>query len=260
MRKSLSLFLLVFLLAIYCSQKETFCIATYNVGVFTKSGENLMNVVSNIVQEAGADAVCLNELDSCTARTGGKYQIADFADMMGGWNYNFTKAISFDGGSYGIGIVSKPELEVLDKWGIQLERGDGCEQRALSVVEFKKFVLATAHLDHMSDAARLNQARIVTSALSERYGSSKKAVVFCGDMNASPDSETLAELQKSWTVISGSDFSFSADNPHICIDYIMLLNNGAKYSAKSCSVGTSFKSGDVSIASDHLPVIAKIQF
>jgi len=254
------IFLGIVLLAISSCRKETICIATYNVGVFTKSGENLMNVVSEIMKEAGADAICLNELDSCTARTGGRYQIADFAEMMGGWNFNFTRAIHFDGGSYGIGIVSKPELEVLDKWGLELLKCDGCEQRALSVVEFQKFVLATAHLDHMSDAARLNQAKTVTKVLNERYGTELKPVVFCGDMNAKPDSETLTELKKSWTVISGTDFTFSADNPHTCIDYIMVLNNDAKFSVKSCSVGTSFKSGDVTAASDHLPVITRIVF
>ena len=45
----------------------------------------------------------------------------------------------------------------------------------------------------------------------------------------------------------------------MCIDYILVLNNGARVKTLKSSVLDSFKSGNVSHASDHLPVFAKVR-
>lgn len=236
-------------------------VVTYNVGVFQKSGYNKMAMVADMMHEMKADVIGLNELDSCATRTGGVYQLADFASEMGSgssWNFNFAPAMPYQGGAYGIGIVSNTKYPVLDRWGLVLPKGAGAEPRALSVVEYKKFVIASTHLDHISSVAQVNQVKTLTNALLARYGSSKKPVILCGDMNSGPNSGTLKELKKNWTVVSAKGDTFSSNNPHECIDYILVLNNGSQYKVKHSAVGSKFKKGDVTQASDHLPVYVDI--
>ena len=80
-------------------------------------------------------------------------------------------------------------------------------------------------------------------------------------MNAYPDSETVAELKKEWTLLSGTEYTISAKRPHACIDYVFLLNNGAKCKVTNYEVPVEFAcGGDVTVASDHLPVLVDVEF
>ena len=70
---------------------RTLCVMTYNVGAFGKYKENSIPDVAAAVRAAGADIVSLNELDSCNRRHG-TYQLEEFANAMGGWDYHFASA------------------------------------------------------------------------------------------------------------------------------------------------------------------------
>lgn len=238
---------------------STVRVVTYNVGVFTKSGFDQTMMAADMLREMKADVAGIQELDSCATRTGGVYQLQEFADALGGWNYRFARAIPYDGGAYGIGIVSKKKYRILDSWSLSLDRGRGAEQRVLDVVEYPKFVLATTHLDHKSDAANLAQAKLVTQALHARYGKTHKVVILCGDFNAKPNSKTLKEMKKSWTVVSAQNNTYDSSKPKQCIDYIMVLDNNSSYVLRHTAVATKFDDGDVTKASDHLPVYVDIQ-
>ena len=54
---------------------ETVRLVTYNAGTFNKYIADDYPLVAEMMREVGADAVCLNELDSCTTRTGGVFQL-----------------------------------------------------------------------------------------------------------------------------------------------------------------------------------------
>jgi endonuclease/exonuclease/phosphatase family metal-dependent hydrolase len=237
----------------------TLRIVSYNVGVFHKSGYNKMNMVADMLNEMKADVAGIQELDSCATRTGGVYQLRAFADALGDWNYRFAPAIPFQGGTYGIGIVSKKKFRILDSWAMTLDRGKGAEQRALNVVEFPKFVLAATHLDHRSDAAQLAQAKAITEALSARYAGTHKVVILCGDFNAKPGSKTIRELKKNWTIVSAQNNTYDSSRPKQCIDYIMVLDNNSSYVLRHTAVASKFDDGDVTQASDHLPVYIDIK-
>ena len=234
-------------------------VVSYNVGVFTKSGYNRLNMVADMLNEMKADVAGIQELDSCAARTGNVYQLDELAGALGDWNYHFSRAIPHDGGAYGVGIVSKKKYRILDSWSLSLDRGKGAEQRVLNVVEYPKFVLATTHLDHKSDAAQLAQAKMVTTALSGRYAGTHKVVILCGDFNAKPNSKTIKELKKNWTIVSNQGDTYSSTKPKQCIDYIMVLDNNSSYNLRSTAVATKFDKGDVTVASDHLPVFVDIK-
>lgn len=234
----------------------TIRIVQYNIGAFSKELENSAPMIADMMREIKADAVCLNELDSCNGRHRVD-QCKEFADEMGGWNCRFSRAMPYRGGAYGVGIVT-PE-RIVRSFTIALPKGQGSEPRACCVVELDEYVLAATHLDYKHAPSMLEQARILTERLASEYSESGKLVILAGDMNSLPESEVIAELKKSWTVVSAQDFSFSSDKEYECIDYIMVLDNGAKYSVKSTAVLKKFASGDVTLASDHLPVYVDIK-
>ena len=232
-------------------------IVAYNVGVFSKYTEDSMGDVAAMMKELGADAVALCELDSCNRRHA-TYQLDDFRDLMGpGWDSWYGSAMQWSGGSYGIGALTS--LPIQDHFKIAIPRGEGHEPRACVVVETSAYVIAAVHLDHKNEHVRVEQARIVTSELKSRYGRSRKPVFLCGDLNATQDSPTLGQLSEDWTVLSDAAPTYPADNPRICIDYILVLNNRARYQVLGGAVCTEFESADVSKVSDHLPVFVDVK-
>lgn len=240
----------------YPKAKGVTRIAHYNVGVFSKEIENSIPMVAAMMKEIGADALSLNELDSCNTRHE-NYQLADLAKEMGGWNFWFSRAMPYREGAYGVGI-SVPN-EIIDCFTIPLPKGDGSEPRACSVVETKNYVIASTHLDHKAETSVIDQARIINEVLAKKYLKSKKPVFLCGDMNSRPESETLKELKKEWNVLSVEKFTISPKNPRACIDFILALRNGAKFKFVGSDVPTVFKNGDVEVASDHLPVYVDVK-
>ena len=240
----------------YPKAKGVTRIVQYNVGVFSKEIENSIPMVAAMMQEIGADAMSLNELDSCNTRHPNN-QLADFTAQMGGWNGNFSRAMAYREGAYGVG-VAVPDA-ILEAFTIHLPQGDGSEPRACSVVETKEYVLASTHLDYVDEPSMIIQARTINEALAERYSKTRKPVFLAGDMNSTPSSRVLSELKEKWDVLSCIKNTYSAVNPHECIDFILALRNGAKYKVIGSDVPVNFKGGEVGVASDHLPVFVDVK-
>lgn len=266
MKKALIAVLSTILILSLSSCKESgkepgkeFTIATYNVGVFDKSDFNSTEMIAAMMKELGVQVLSMNELDSCNTRHS-NYQLKDFAEAMGDWGYVYGPAINYKGGKYGIGIAYSPAVEAGRKYSITLDKGDGAEQRALAVCEFKDFVFASTHLDHKSADAQLLQAEKICAWAEVNYGKGDKPIFVCGDFNALPDSETITLMKKEWKILSPLEPTFSAKNPSKTIDYIMVYKNASKrVRVISSGVGTEFTSGDPSVASDHLPVYVRIE-
>lgn len=233
-------------------------LVTYNVGVFNKYIKDDYKLIADMMNEIEADVVCMNELDSCTSRTGYVYQLQRAASLLGNWDYEFGRAMPYRGGSYGEGIATKKKA--VKKFSLGLPKGEGAEPRVLVVMELPEYVIATTHLDHISDNAQLPQVQLITKTLKEMYGNSDKPVFLAGDMNATPNSTTIKELNKDWTTLSvTTNGTYPSDSPKSCIDYIMQLNNGVACEVIGSEVMRSFKSGDVTQASDHLPVMVDVK-
>ncbi|MBR4756875.1 MAG: endonuclease/exonuclease/phosphatase family protein [Bacteroidales bacterium] len=228
----------------------------YNVGAFSKEIENSIPMVAAMMKEIGADAVSLNELDSCNARHANN-QLEDLAGEMGGWNHRFSRAMPYLGGAYGVGVAVPGEI--MDSFTIPLPRGEGTEPRACCVVETREYVFASTHLDYKDKPSMVIQARTINEAITKRYSHTGKPVILAGDMNSVPDSDVLSELGKEWDVLSCRKDTYSAIDPHTCIDFILALRNGAKYKVKGSDVPMEFREGDVKVASDHLPVFVDVR-
>lgn len=239
--------------------RKTVRLVTYNVGVFSKYEKNSTTMIADMMREIDADIISMNELDSCAARTGNVYQLEKFASEMGGTAYLFGRAMPYDGGAYGDGIVVRDKASVIDMFSVILPQADGAEPRALVVAELEDYVFASTHLDHVSRAAQIEQVKTITSLMKERYGASGKPVFLAGDFNAVPGSGTMGQLEKDWKIISCPDPTFPSGRPDVCIDYILALDNGADFKVLDSAVYTGFSSGNVKKASDHLPLYVDVR-
>ena len=232
-------------------------LVAYNVAVFSRGGDDSMQDIANMMHELGADAVAVCEQDSCNRRHA-SFQTKDFAETLGHeWDYMFSSAMQWNGGSYGTGVVTSGPIH--DSFDIRLPKGDGYEPRVCVVAETATYVMAAVHLDHSSEQVRTQQARLITDELMKRYRRSRKPVFLCGDLNATPDSQTLSQLSQDWTVISEQAATYPSQGPRKCIDYILALKNRARYEVLGTAVCMDFETTDVREASDHLPVYVDVR-
>ncbi len=157
-------------------------------------------------------------------------------------------------GACGNGIVSREPI--LSHGRISLPQGNGAEERSVAVVETASCVFASAHLDNVGKDARLEQVSIINGWFNEKYSGYGKPVLLCGDMNDTPESETLAHLLEFWTPLSGTDFTSSTENPHACIDFVFALKSATPVEVLDSQV---LSDGTASL-SDHFPVRLSIRF
>ena len=237
-----------------CQSKKTdVTFVHYNVGVFNKYDSCSVDAVARAVKEMGGDVVSLNELDSCARRTGVVDQIEAFAEAMGGWNMSYASAMPFNGGAYGVGVVSSPEFEILHSCKVPLPRFGGYEPRALAVVEYEDFVFASTHLDLVKDAQML-QFEVINHYIDSVYAGAGKPIFLAGDFNCEPDGPTICKVKETWTQLTPEDFTYPSDMPRKCIDYIFVRPRGRKVEVASAYVPRSLEAADLATASDHLPV------
>ena len=244
-----------------CKGGEELTLVSYNVGVFKKYTDDSSSMVAAMMKELDPDFIALNELDSCARRTGGVYQLAEFVSKLGeGWDGSFARTIAFQGGAYGIGVAVSPRHRIVSTSRLPLASYDGDEPRALCVVETADYVFASTHLDYKGDTVRVCQARDITEWMKEHYALSGKPVILAGDFNESRVGAALLSLEEDWDFVTPDEYTYSSTDPHICIDNIMILRNGAEYEVVEARVARDFENGDVGEASDHLPVMARIRF
>lgn len=217
-------------------------IMTYNVRHC--AGMDLVvdyNRTAEVIIKNQPDVVALQELDSITGRSGRKYQLEELANRT---NYYpvFGKAIDYDGGGYGVGVLTKEKP--LSTKRIPLP---GEEPRVLLIVELANYVIACTHLD-LEESERLASTPIIIEE-AQRWD---KPFILAGDWNDYPNSQLLQELTKYFTINSGNDFTFPADEPTECIDYVATYNS---HSAKTLDYAVI----DEPEASDHRPLVVRLR-
>ena len=187
------------------------------------------------------DVVALQELDSMTGRSGRKYQLEELANRT---NYNpiFGKAIDYDGGGYGVGILTKEQPLSIKRIPLP-----GDEPRVLLLVELKDYVIACTHLDLEEDARLASIPLIINEA--ERW---QKPFILAGDWNDYPNSQVLQELKKYFTINSENSPTFPADEPTECIDYVATFNSHSAKTLESVVI-------EEKETSDHRPLAVRLR-
>ena len=242
----------------------TISLMSYNVGKFNKFksegkdgypalGHDSYPEVATCISYANADVVGLNEVN--------KGQQTTLAAQLGpDWSGQFAYANS---SNYGNAIVfnNKTSSVVKNIERINIPKtADAGETRSVGVIEFEDYVFCVVHLDHKSDQARKDGAKIVTDWVRARYGFGKttKPVFLVGDMNCTQTAVTIKYLEKFWTRISQIGGTFPSKGT--CIDFIFVFNNGIKYEVDRTEIVNPNACADARLASDHYGVYTEVTF
>ena len=158
----------------------------------------------------------------------------------------FASAIPFQGGSYGIGLLSKEQPLSYKK--IPMPGRE--EQRTMLIAEFKDYVFCATH-QSLTPEDQLTAVQDILKAV-EGY---HKPVLLAGDMNSRPTEKPQMELKRHFTALNDTTaYTFPADRPDYCIDYIYGYTvNGYDFKVLQQSVLPE------SVASDHRPVQVDVQ-
>lgn len=237
-------------------------LVSYNVGAFNKY-TNSIEMIAKMIKELDSDIVGLNEVDSCTTRTGRVNQAKVLSEKLGGWSHVLGTMHTYQGGLYGNAIVMSPDYKLTGKAKIAISKTNpNHETRSFVVAKNEKFVYIATHLEVNGEEPRLLGAKEITDWAKENYGDTDVPVFLCGDMNCEPDDGPIVQLKRDWTVLSVPDFTYpsSPSKPATkCIDFIMVLKNKAQYEFVKSEVPTVFQYGSVVQASDHLPVYVDVK-
>lgn len=195
--------------------------------------------IANVISDVHPDVVALQELDSVTHRS--PVNVLEEIARGTGMNYVFGPAISYGGGKYGIGIMSKEKP--LSVKNVALPGKE--EARTLLVVEFEKYLFLATHLSLTAD----DQVKSVEIILKE-IATKDKPVFMAGDMNSVPSSLTQRTIRKYFK--SFTDDGWITCNGE-CIDFIYGYKKGnGRFTVRQKTMIEDY------VASDHCPVFVDI--
>lgn len=219
----------------------------------SKTGLIDVDAIAKVINDTKPDIVALQEVDVHTGRSGsGLHQAEELARKTGMQSY-FAKAIDYDGGEYGVAILSKLPMEATMKYELPTAAGTNGEPRILATAVItlpgnEKIRFACTHLD----AQKNDTNRILQMAkINEILKSESMPVIIAGDFNATPESRVINMLDTDFmrTCKTACGFTIPQVNPTKTIDYIA-------YKPLNGFTVTQHKVINESYASDHLPVFS----
>ena len=196
--------------------------------------------IANVILNEAPDVVAVQELDSMTTRSEQKYVLNEIAARTQ-LKASYAPAISYQGGKYGIGILSKEQ-----PLGIRTFPLPGREEaRMLMVAEFKDFFFACTHLS-LTEEDRLSSLDIIKQSI----GQDKKPFFLAGDLNDTPDSKFIQNLQEDFEILNDLKVpTHPSPAPQNTIDYIAAWKgNTDEFATISAQVL------EEPLASDHRPI------
>lgn len=162
----------------------TLRVMTYNIKVASESN---LATIGQVIRTENPDLVGLEEVDEVATRSGSTHQTAVLSAATGLPHRYFGVNFPFDGGFYGLAILSRfplanPRVIRLDA---RTTRGDGYEPRiavAADVVAYGKAITFVAMHASLHAEERPGNAQAVLAAL----GSARRPTIVVGDMNETP--------------------------------------------------------------------------
>ena len=189
----------------------------------TTKGDFDLDLIAEVIKRANPDLVALQEVDFKTKRA----KNFDLATELG-WRTKmapvFGKAMTFDGGEYGEGVLSK--YSFIQTRNVALPYSPGTEPRAaLEIISVlpsgDTIAFVGTHLDHLEDDKnRVAQAK----KINEVFSSNKYPSLLAGDLNAIPGSTPITLLEDMWKASYDKNDpkpTFPSVNPTFKIDYVM---------------------------------------
>jgi len=170
----------------------TLRVMSYNIKYGAESGLDLSKIAA-VIKESNPDILGLQEVDEGTRRSGGKKETDELAQLTGMQHRYFGANFDFDGGKYGLSILSKypltnPRVVRLDN---RTKRENGYEPRIAVAAEVnakgQRVTFVTVHAS-LHDEEHAGNANAMLGAL----GNNKARALVVGDFNETPG-ETIGD-------------------------------------------------------------------
>jgi endonuclease/exonuclease/phosphatase family metal-dependent hydrolase len=240
-------------------------VLVYNIhaGKDAKGVDNIARVAA-LVRDLGVDVALLQEVDVRTRRSAGVDQPATLARLTG-FHAAFAKSLDYDGGEYGIAILSRWPIsrDTVVRLPVEppQERSGGSyeprsAQRVVIASPLGPLQVINTHLDASGDDHwRKQEIRTVLGIAASARAGAAPLVLVGGDFNSTPESAVQGSVRAAgWTDAfvacgSGNGLTYPADSGTKRIDYLFLPSELRCASAEV----------PVTLASDHRPLLVVVR-
>jgi len=211
--------------------------------------------IADVIRSVQPDIVALQEVDQKVKRSQSVDQPAQLAELTG-MHVVFGANIPLQGGHYGNAILSR--FPITSHKNHLLPNVDNSEQRGVieamiaTPAPLGPLVFLATHLDYRPDEReRLASAKVINDLIAT-HGDA--AAILAGDMNATPDSETMHLLSSVWKITNDDpQLTIPVDRPTKQIDFI-LVAPPSKWRVIETRVL------DEAVASDHRAIFSVLQW
>ena len=232
-------------------QAQQIRVLSYNIHIGQDAqNKDQLTAMADFMLSSGAALIGLQEVDSVCNRSGKVDQLEKLKQQTGMYGV-FSRHFAFDGGAYGLAVLSKYPIDSVHHERISLNSMGKNETRALLVVfvtvNKRPLAFATVHLDYRDAASRKQQAQEMVN----QFSSYKMPVILTGDMNAEPRTAAIDLLNSIFQDCTPDQaVTYPVEKPSKKIDYVFVQKNAIKKIRDAAVINQPF--------SDHLPVMATI--
>jgi endonuclease/exonuclease/phosphatase family metal-dependent hydrolase len=234
---------------------QTLRVMTYNIHVGVGMDKKLdLRRIAGVINAEHPDLVGLQEVDRGVTRTQRIDEITELARLTR-MHYDFAFNLRYQGGQYGVAILSRFPITAIDHRLYQNTRE--AERRGFIrgeiAVRGHLVNFVTTHLDYQYEDGRLFETQQLLAALKDI----RDPLIIVGDFNDLPSGRAYQLMRyqfgdawvESRTTEAG--YSYPADKPAKRIDYIFFRSTDGVRTKRAWIVNTQ--------ASDHLPLIADLE-
>lgn len=231
-------------------------VMSYNVRHCSPPSTGLIDVAGTaaVIKSQNPDLVALQEIDVNTKRSGQVNEAEELAKILD-MHFYFGKTIDYDGGAYGIAILSKYPITQQKFYRLPTDSSTKGEPRGFITVKValpngKNIRFGSTHLD----AQRLPVNRdLQIQEIIRIAASDKLPFLFAGDLNSVAGSNVITQLDQHFTrTCQSCGFTIPASKPNKTIDFI-------SFSKSSDFKVISHEVVPENHASDHLGILAVLQ-
>lgn len=190
------------------------------------SGKPNLNEIADLILQIQPEVIALQEIDSMTARTsniyGEKINLINELLKRTGYSGYFGKAMDYDGGGYGVGLMVKKGSDYKTQ---TLPSPKGGEPRVAAWVKAEskttqEFYFASTHFSSENSENRLAQLKELIS-----YAETLLVpVLIAGDLNFDPESGEYKSIPTKWKdagMVAGDTTATYPGETGKRIDYVL---------------------------------------
>jgi endonuclease/exonuclease/phosphatase family metal-dependent hydrolase len=235
---------------------RTLRILTYNI----HHGEGMdgafdLERLAGIINATHPDLVSIQEVDEGTRRSDGVHQLRELGRLTG-LTPTFGQAMDFEGGGYGVGILSRWKPQSIENRALPVTPDREPRTMLTAVIipgpHWPRLAFTSTHFDSGREAdQRTAQAIAINDRLRDEPGTLR---ILAGDFNSGPDTDVTATLKTRWTEVSAADRPTLSISGRLSfrVDYIF-VDQPSRWRVVESQVIED------RIASDHRPVLAVLE-